>query len=66
MLNRLRIGPLADRPQHGFALVAVLAGDPHLDQLVALEIDVDLAQHRLGQAFVPDQHDGVRAGGRGL
>ena len=60
MLNRLRIGAVADRPQHRLALLAVCAGDAYLDQLVALEIDLDLAQHRFGQPFVPDQHDRVQ------
>jgi hypothetical protein len=66
MLNRLSIGAIADRPQHRFALVAVCAGDAYLDQLVALEIDFDLAQHRFGQPFVPDQHDRVQRVGTGF
>ena len=66
MLNWLRIGAIADRPQHRFALVAVCAGDAYLDQLVALEIDFDLAQHRFGQPFVSDQHNGVQRMGAGL
>ena len=66
MLNRLRIGAIADRPQHRFALLAVCAGDAYLDQLVALEIDLNLAQHRFGQPFVSDQHDRVQRVGAGL
>ena len=60
MLNRLRTRALADRPEHRFALVPVRAGDAYLDQLVALEMDFDLTQHRFGQTFVPDQDHGVQ------
>ena len=66
MLNRLRSGPIADRPKHRFALITVRAGDAYLDQLMALEIDFDFAQHRLGQPFVPDQHHRVQRMGAGL
>ena len=66
MLNRLRSGPIADRPKHRFALLTVRPGDAYLDQLVALEIDFDLAQHRFGQPFVSDQHNGVQRMGAGL
>ena len=60
MLNRLRIGAIADRPEHRFALLTVCAGDAYLDQFVAPEIDFDLAQHRFGQPLVSDQHDRVQ------
>jgi hypothetical protein len=66
MLNRLRVGPIADRPKHGFALLTVCAGDAYLDQLMTLEIDFDLAQHRFGQPFVSDQHDRVQRVGTGF
>jgi hypothetical protein len=47
----------------GIPVLAFVAGHLYLDQLVALEVEVDLAQHRIGQAFAADHHDRVQAVG---
>jgi hypothetical protein len=57
---------LADPREAGLALPAVGPGHTHLDQLVALEALVDLAQHRIGQPSVADGHDRVQVVGAGL
>jgi hypothetical protein len=56
----------AHRPEHRFALVPVGAGHAHFDQLVALEIEVDLAQYRLGETLVSHQHYRVQRMGTRL
>jgi hypothetical protein len=56
----------ADLRQVGLALLAFVARRLHLDQLVALEVDVDLAQHRLAQSLAPDHHHRVQGMGAGL
>jgi hypothetical protein len=66
VLHRLRSQAGTHRREHCFALVAVRAGRTHLDQFVALEVDVDLVQHRFGQTLVPHQHHRVQRMGTGL
>jgi hypothetical protein len=56
----------ADLRQVGFALLALVARRLYLDQLVALEADVDLAQHRVVQSLAPDHHHRVQVVGAGL
>ena len=55
MLNRLRGQPLADLCKHRFTGIA-LALRPYLDQLMPVQMDFDLVQHRIGKAIVADQH----------
>jgi hypothetical protein len=69
MLNGGCVQRLTDTGQVGLPLVPVVARNPHFDQLVTLEIDVDLFQHCIGEAFVAHHDDGfeaVRAGFQGL
>jgi hypothetical protein len=49
-----------------FALLAFVAGDFYLDQLVALEIGVDLVQDGIAQPFAADHHHRVQAVGAGF
>ncbi len=53
LLHRAGVERLADARQDGIALGAILAAYLHLDQLVALEVLVDVAQHGLGEALSP-------------
>lgn len=48
---------LAELAQEVFADCAIVASHADLDQLVALEIDVDLLQHSGAQPLVADAHD---------
>jgi hypothetical protein len=69
MLHRQRRQTRADSAEQDLALLAWLARHPDFDQLVALQADVDLVQHRVGQALVADHHhrvQGVCAGFEGL
>ncbi|HTT39623.1 MAG TPA: hypothetical protein VMH32_18400 [Burkholderiales bacterium] len=69
MLDRKRRQTRADRREHGFTALAVLARHADLDQLMAFQVDVDLVQHGVGQAFFADRHHRVqfvRAGFEGL
>ena len=61
MLDRQRRKTRADGAKHRFALFARLAGYPDLDQLVAFQVEVDLVQHRVGQALVADHDDRMQA-----
>jgi hypothetical protein len=65
VLHRSGLQRRADLRQISFALVALVACHFHLDQLVALEVRIDLTQHRIGEAFAADHHhrlECVRAG----
>jgi hypothetical protein len=66
VLHRLCSQASAYRRQHRFALVPVGVGHAHFDQLVALEVEVDLAEDRLGEALVSHQHHRVQRMGTGL
>jgi hypothetical protein len=66
VLHRGGLQGLADLREVGFALVALVAGHLHLDQLVAPEVGIDLAQHRVSEALCADHHDRVQAVGAGL
>jgi hypothetical protein len=69
MLNRQRAQPRADGLQHCFTRLAIGVGNAHFDQLVALQADIELAQHSIGETLVADQNyrmQAVRAGFEGL
>jgi len=69
MLNRQRAQPRADDLQHGCTRLAIGVGNTHLDELVALQADIELAQHSIGETLVADQDyrmQAVRAGFEGL
>jgi hypothetical protein len=66
VLHRRGLQGLADPCQARFALVARVARHLHLDQLMALEVGLDLAQHGVGEAFAADQHNWMQAVGAGL
>jgi hypothetical protein len=66
VLHRRGVERRADARETGLALPPVRARRPHLDQLVALEAGVDLAQHRVGQPLVADRHHRVQAVGSRL
>jgi hypothetical protein len=68
MLNRQRAQPRADGLQRCFTRLAIGVGNAHFDQLVALQADIELAQHSIGETLVPDQNhrmEVVRAGYKG-
>ena len=56
----------ADPRQDCVARGAVLLGHPYLDELVAFQVLVDLAQHGVGQTRDADHHDGVEPVGVGF
>jgi hypothetical protein len=66
VLHRRGIQRLADPRETGFPLLPVVTRHPHFDQLMALQAQVDLAQHRVGQPVVADRHDRVQVVGSGF
>jgi hypothetical protein len=65
MLHGSCVQRFANTPQISLSLGPIVARDPHLDQFVALEIDVDLLEHCVREALVAyHDHGGeaVRAG----
>ena len=63
MLHRRGVERRADARETGLALLPVRARHPHLDQLMASQARVDLAQHCIGQPLVADRHHRVQAMG---
>jgi hypothetical protein len=61
MLNRRRRERLADAREIGLALRALSTRHPYLEQLVAVEVDLDLVQHRLAESLVADRHHRLEA-----
>jgi hypothetical protein len=61
VLNRGGFQRRADLREIRFPFLALVACDLHLDQLVALEVDVDLAQYRVGESLAADHHDRIEA-----
>jgi len=59
VLDRMRVECGADPRQERFAQAAVVRRCLDLDQFVALEVDVDLAQHGGRESLVTDGHDRV-------
>lgn len=57
MLYRGRCERLAKLVQEALAQRAIVSGHADLDQLVALEVDVDFVQNRRAQSLVADHHD---------
>ena len=51
---------LAHARQQRVVLAAIIGEHAHLDELVSLERDVGLVQHRGRQAVVPDRHHRVQ------
>ena len=63
MLNRLRVGALADAGQRHFALVAVERGGADLDQFVRADGALDLRDDGVGEALFAQLQDGVEVVG---
>jgi hypothetical protein len=64
LLHRMRVQDRADLREESLACIAIVGGSLYLDQFVAFEIDVDLAEHRRGQSLVADgdhRMQGMRA-----
>ena len=57
MLHGRSVERRTDALQHCFTLFALLAEHPDLDQFVGEQVDVDLVQHRRGQAVLADDDD---------
>ena len=69
MLDRVRVGALADAGQGHFALVAVERGGADLDELVRGERAVDFRNDGVGEtlfAQLKDRVEGVGAGFEGF
>jgi len=63
VLHRGRAELGTDLPKHRIALAADVAERAHLDQLVRAQIDVDLAEDRMGQTVLTDCDDRVQVMG---
>lgn len=66
MLYRACTERRAELVQETFAQGSIVASHADLDQLVALQVDVDFLQYRGAQAFVADHHDGFERVGTGF
>jgi hypothetical protein len=60
VLHRLCSGARANLRQDLFARRALRAGNPDLDQLMALQGAVDFLEHAAGQACVANRDDGMQ------
>ena len=65
MLDGLGTGRFADLADELPPHVTFITEDPDLDELVALEVRVDLAQHFRGQSGISNHHDGPEMVGPG-
>ena len=59
LLDRVRLKRVADFRNQTFALASVLAQDADLDQFVALQGEINLAQHRCREAGATDHDHGM-------
>ena len=69
MLNRLRVGALADAGQRHFALVAVERGGADFDEFVRADGALDFCDDGVGEALfaqLQDRVEGVGAGSEGF
>lgn len=65
MLHRCRFELGADAREQRFARVTIVVVNAHLDELVRVEVDVDLVQHRGRQSVLADAYhrmEPMRAG----
>jgi hypothetical protein len=63
VLDRVSASALADAGERHFARVAVERRRAHLDQLVVRERAVDLGDHRVAEALLPQLQDGMQGMG---
>lgn len=57
MLHRRGVEIATDSSEQRFAVVAVVAEHPDLDELMREQIDVDFVENRGGQSVLTDRHD---------
>ena len=60
MLHRRRVELSANLREETLTLVAIVVEYAQLDELVRGEVDVDLMQHRRGEAIVADADHGLQ------